>query len=277
MNLTKKFHPNFVACLLAVPVLLAGTCSHAALYQLEVLYGAGYGYPISGTLGFSPISLTDGDYDFISSGSPVTFASVTADSLATNLPNQNDDYRVSGDVVTAMKYDFYNGLALALDGTAGWFGAGGPFSGTYTLSRTSTTVGIGGEYTVFGQVGFIAGESGAYSGTIDFDDAVINSDGTFAFSGGEVTNANVTGVGGTATNLPNANDDYTTASGIVTALKYDFYNGLTLALDGTAGWGDLGDQFSGTYTLTIIPEPGTLAALGLLAVGCFRRRQEEVG
>jgi len=34
MNLMKKFHPNFVACLLAVPVLLAGTYTHAALSLL---------------------------------------------------------------------------------------------------------------------------------------------------------------------------------------------------------------------------------------------------
>ena len=36
MNLMKKFHPNFVACLLAVPVLLAGTYTHAALGLLAV-------------------------------------------------------------------------------------------------------------------------------------------------------------------------------------------------------------------------------------------------
>jgi len=36
MNLMKKFHQNFVTCLLAVPVLLAGTYAHAALGLLVV-------------------------------------------------------------------------------------------------------------------------------------------------------------------------------------------------------------------------------------------------
>jgi hypothetical protein len=65
--------------------------------------------------------LADGLQDFASDGSPLSSPTFSwSGGSASNLPNQNDDYLVSGGLVTAMRYDLFGGgdsLSLRDDGS----------------------------------------------------------------------------------------------------------------------------------------------------------------
>ena len=90
--------------------------------------------------------LADGTQGFDSEGSPLSSPTFSwSGGSASNLPNQNDDYLVSGGLVTAMKYDLFGGgdsLSLQDDGS---YAIGDFFSptetGTYTVIAGATSFG----------------------------------------------------------------------------------------------------------------------------------------
>ena len=85
--------------------------------------------------------LADGTQDFASNGSPLSSPTFSwLGGSASNLPNQNDDYLVSGGLVTAMKYDL-SGLSLRIDGSyqIGFFST--TETGTYTVAAGATSFG----------------------------------------------------------------------------------------------------------------------------------------
>ena len=86
--------------------------------------------------------LADGRQDFASDGSPLSSPTFSwSGGSASNQPNQNDDYLVSGGLVTAMKYDL-SGLSLQIDGS---YAIGDFFSptetGTYTVTAGAPSFG----------------------------------------------------------------------------------------------------------------------------------------
>jgi hypothetical protein len=85
--------------------------------------------------------LADGPQAFASNGSPLSSPTFSwSGGSDSNLPNQNDDYLVSGGLVTAMKYDL-SGLSLRIDGSyqIGFFSP--TETGTYTVTAGAPSFG----------------------------------------------------------------------------------------------------------------------------------------
>lgn len=194
--------------------------------------------PLSGTFTM-PTSLSDGLFSFGTTGTPLTNPSFDwGTDSSSNLPNQNDQYQVTGGVVTALKYDIFGSsesLTLSLDNTYeirdGGFSTIG--SGNYTIRHEG-----GGSYALYG-------------GLLEFNNQP-NQNDTYTISGGELTRLKY--------DLFNASGD-----------------SLLISSDGTYEVRDSGFTLleSGTYSVTAIPESSSFAFLGLGALGwiCYRRRK----
>lgn len=178
----------------------------------------------------------DGTYAFASDGSPAATPSFTAQGTTfTNLPNQNDSYRVATGRVAAMEYDLAatgKTLGLALDGS-------------YVVQQGSTIL-----------------ESGSYS-------MAYSGSNVYTLTGNNAV------VAAKFANLPNQSDSYTVAGNALTRLKYDLYGGgynLMLKLDGTY---ELLDGFTvvdtGSYAIAV-PEP-TSAAIAAVGAACVIGRR----
>lgn len=197
-------------------------------------------YSINRTGGnsYSLSGWTNGTFAFGSNGSPAATPSLTAQGTTfTNLPNQNDSYRLAGGNVTGLKYDLASAgktLRLALDGS----------------------------YVVVVQADDTILESGSYA---------------MAHAGSDMYTLTGNNASATArfTNLPNQNDDYHIAGNQLTRLKYDLASpggfDLRLDLDGTY---ELYENFTlidtGTYAIAV-PEP-TTAALAAVVATCLLGR-----
>jgi hypothetical protein len=118
---------------------LSGT-SIVVTYATTTSYTLSSSGSLSGTF-VMDADLSNGTNDFNSSGEPLSSPSFTwTGGSSTGLPNQNDDFTVSGGVVTVMKYDVSSELRLSLDGTYDIEeDMSNVESGTYTISAGSTT------------------------------------------------------------------------------------------------------------------------------------------
>lgn len=117
---------------------LSGT-SIEVTYLVSTSYSLSSSGSLAGTFSMDG-DISNGTHDFNSSGEPLSSPSFTwTGGSSTGLPNQNDDYTVSGGVVTSMKYDVGSGLRLALDGTYEIGVMPVTESGTYTISAGSTS------------------------------------------------------------------------------------------------------------------------------------------
>ena len=280
--------------LLMSAALLTAAQAVATSLTYEVSGTAG-GYTLSGTVVFAGPLGTDGAYDFLQGGSPLTAASLNISGAGinngggntggngtyyfdgtglalsnpsftvggvtfTNLPNQNDAYELTSGALTGLKYDLSSGISflqLSLSNHSYSFGEmmSTTEAGSYLISSLGNNL-----YSLTGT------QSGStLSGTFQLPLTVPPSEPQ-----------DPTGVD--FTTLPNQNDDYLVSGGNVTAMKYDLNNGqysLMLGMNGTFMFSDMMTNESGTYSMTAVPEPSTYGMIlgGLALAGAALRRR----
>jgi len=211
-------------------------------FSVSRLLGMNYQVTSSGSMTgafFMAGQLADGLQNFDSSGYPLSAPSFSwTGGSASNLPNQNDRYLVSGGSVTAVKYDLYrSGSQLTLSTNNTYQISSGLFtpteSGTYTVTAVAPSY-----------------QTTSYS-SVSFSNAP-NQNDSYSVSGGSLTalKYDLYGPGGHL--LLSSDGSFTVQNDSFAVIA------------------------SGTYALSQVPEPSTyalfFAAITVCGVLLIRRR-----